>query len=147
MSISLCCKLASCHVILGQRKKDRFGGAMRSLILCLPLVLILGSTAWAQRAQSQLSARDLFYREKPDNDVLPTPPKKADKPSTGAAASNKQPSGSNGQRANVGRGSSAGAGGASRQNAGSVPAVPVVQHLGLRYNVLVVDGKGQLQRT
>ncbi len=79
----------------------------------LMALLALPGLCLCQDSSSSLNARELFYHEQQDNDKLP-PVRAAKSRSAPAPASQKAaPSG--------------------------VPIVPVVQHLGLRYNIVLTD--------
>lgn len=89
----------------------------------LPFAILLPALCWGQPA-SELSARALFYREQPDQDKLPAvskaQPAVARKSPAAAKTSNQR------KPANA---------------SGGVPIIPVVQHLGLRYNVMLVNSQ------
>src|SRR5262245_14333030 len=101
----------------------------RSLMLGA-IVLAFASTCWSQRQSDQLSARELSYREKPDQDkIVPASRKEKADP----------------KDKNKGTADQAG------KQTNSVPStpsvVPQVDHLGIRYNVLLVDSRGEGQAT
>lgn len=100
------------------------------LILIVPL-------CWGQEAPGQLSARELFYHEKPDNDKLPTPAQvHAAKPPAPSASNSKSAAPrEEASRPNPARRGDSG--GATITNVAY--AAPPVQNFGLRYNVLVVN--------
>jgi hypothetical protein len=96
----------------------------------LPLIVLTASLSWCQQP-GELSARALFYREQPDQDKLPpvaeAKPAPTAKPTAAARppkpAKTPQPVAQQKQR----------------EPRTSVPVIPVVQNLGLRYNVMLVD--------
>lgn len=89
-----------------------------------------------QQDAGQLSPRTLFYREQPDNDQLPAP-----KAAITAAKPAKRPESVPNRNSTAAGSSVPAADTASRPPVTKVstaePVIPVVQHLGLRYNVLV----------
>jgi len=90
-----------------------------------------------QQDSGQLSPRALYYREQPDNDQLPAP-----KAAVTAAKPAKPADSGPKNQSSAATGSSMPAAGASQRLpvtkvVATAPAVPVVQHLGLRYNVLL----------
>jgi hypothetical protein len=89
----------------------------------LLFAILLPALCWCQPA-SELSARALFYREQPDQDKLPAvskaKPAVSRKSQTVSKTSNQQKPGS---------------------ASSGVPIIPVVQHLGLRYNVMLVNSQ------
>jgi len=99
-------------------------------------VLLLSPLCWCQQPSSDLTARTLFYEEPQDNDHLPSIPaaksQQARKASVQKAAlAGKQSSGTNTEAAateNV-----------SAPSGQEGPSIPEVRHLGLRYNLLLVD--------
>lgn len=86
----------------------------------LSFAILLPSLCWCQPA-SELSARALFYREQPDQDKLP------------AVSKAKPPISRKKQVASK----TAKTGSAENR----VPIIPVVQNLGLRYNVMLVNSQ------
>ena len=113
---------------------------MQSVITVSILVLAAGVSCWSQQDSSQLSPRTLFYFEQPDADKLPVAPTvKSAKPVP--------------KQDNSGKGKDSKAGSGAPSTAAHVPApldptpppsvgapvIPLVEHLGLRYNVLLVN--------
>ena len=101
----------------------------------LSLVLLLSPLCWCQQPPSDLTARTLWLEEQPDKDQLPSiaaarahQVKRVSLTSGGVAA--KQSSETN---------TSVGA--PKNESAQSMPSIPVVKHLGLRYNLLLVDAQ------
>jgi hypothetical protein len=101
----------------------------------LSLVLLLSPLCWCQQAPTDLTARTLWLQEQPDKDQLPSiaaakahQVKKVSLTSGGAAA--KQSAEIDAQRGAPENGSTQ-----------SMPSIPVVKHLGLRYNLLLVDAQ------
>src|SRR5579863_7181414 len=99
-------------------------------------LLVLPAVCLSQDSSSSLNARALFYREQQDNDKLPPVPasrpaaKKTSAPAAGKSETpprttqaSVQPEGSHG-------------------GAAIVPVSMAVNHLGLRYNILLVDSQG-----
>jgi hypothetical protein len=118
------------------------------------LLVLLASACWGQQDTSQLSPRTLFYREQADTDRLPprTEAKQAvDRPAVkppdnkagGAGLAGSKPE----KRAKTGSVSgakpAAGVPSVGKLAIEGAPASPPVQHLGLRYNILVFDEKTQ----
>lgn len=111
-------------------------------------VLLLSPLCWCQQPPSHLTARTLFYRENPDNDQLPPAPttrlrkaKKVDTAKHPAVAGTATASGSNvaepkEANAPVANQESARAG---EPGTSGPSVVPVVEHLGLRYSLLLID--------
>jgi hypothetical protein len=121
---------------------------LRSTILFM-LIFTAAPACWCQQDNSDLSPRTLFYREQPDTDKLPSTregkqsPRKPDKPSAGkgaAEASTRAMPAKSGTSPSQDQAS-----GSTRPTSANVPsvaatsAIPVVEHLGLRYNLLLVN--------
>lgn len=104
----------------------------------LPFAILLPALCWCQPA-SELTARALYYREQPDQDKLPAVSKA--KP----AVSRKTQAVSKTSKSGAGSGGGATEPAAAKQKIESassgVPIIPVVQHLGLRYNVMLVNSQ------
>ncbi len=104
----------------------------------LPFAILLPALCWCQPA-SELSARALFYREQPDQDKLPAVSKA--KP----AVSRKNQVVSKTSRSGADAGGGVTEVATAKQKNGNanrrVPIIPVVQHLGLRYNVMLVNSQ------
>jgi len=82
-------------------------------------VFLLPATAWCQDDKSALSAKELYLQE---DDIQPAKtPKKPTPPKKSSTQPTNQP--------------------APNQNSAAATITPVVQHLGLRYNLVLVDGK------
>jgi hypothetical protein len=103
----------------------------------LVLSLAIATICSGQQDAGQLSARTLFYREQPDNDQLPAP--KAVKAVSTAAERSNTPAKPPVSAANTNGSAADTAKPPGPLNAAAAPVVPVVQHLGLRYNVLAVN--------
>ncbi len=100
-----------------------------SLVRNLPFVILLPALGWSQPA-SELSARALFYREQPDQDKLPavSKAKPAVARTTPAASKTSKPPAALAQQKPA-------------STPSGVPIIPAVQHLGLRYNVMLVNSQ------
>jgi hypothetical protein len=94
------------------------------------IALAFASTCWSQAQSDQLSARELFYREKPDQDKI-VPASRPEKPDPTKGRTK----------------ATADKGGKQTKPVASTSTVPPVEHLGIRYNVLVVDSVGEGQAT
>ena len=111
-------------------------------------VLLLSSVCWAQQPSSHLTARTLFYEEPQDNDHLPSIPaakspqtRKSSQTQSGTATNTSVHkalvAGNQSAATNSAAGAMKNEGGDSGQAAG----IPAVKHLGLRYNLLLVDSQ------
>jgi len=110
------------------------------------LVLLISPVCWCQQPPTDLKARTLFYSENPDNDQLPPPsttkphkPKKTDISKRVTATSAVSTSGGAANESPKANSATAKVEGAPRPESSGSSAVPVVQHLALRYNVLLVN--------
>jgi hypothetical protein len=118
------------------------------------IALLLPVACWCQGTSSDLSARTLYYREQPDDDKLPPVPQaKSARADKRAAAG--RPGEAKDPPEKLPRGKQGGAeGGANTAGSGvmvqpknSEPGtsmavvIPAVLHLGLRYNLMVVDSR------
>jgi hypothetical protein len=95
--------------------------------------LLITQLCWCQQAPPQLSARELFYHEKPDNDKLPSPAQAH--AATRPAAKTSKPAAPETSRTSPAR--VADSGGATISTVAY--SAPPVQNFGLRYNVLLVN--------
>lgn len=104
----------------------------------LAFSILIAQLCWCQEGPTQLSARELFYHEKPDNDKLPTPAQAhaSAKPAAQSASTSKPPTGRQEVSKTVPpRGSDSG--GATISTVAY--SAPPVQNFGLRYDVLLVN--------
>ena len=113
------------------------------------MVLLLPAVCWCQQPSSDLTARTLFYEEPRDNDQLPSisaaksaQARKATQTQSASAAN------ASGHELRVAGNPSPGTETAaptpknvSLQSGSAGPSTPVVKHLGLRYNLLLVDSQ------
>jgi hypothetical protein len=101
-------------------------------------LLVLPGICLCQDSSSSLTPRELFYREQQDNDKLPPvrTAKAASAKKTDAAASGKPGATPKPKEAPPAVPDS------QNESASIVPVVAAVHHLGVRYNILLVDSKG-----
>ena len=99
-------------------------------------LLVLSGIGLCQDTSSTLNARALFYREQQDSDKLPAVPGKSARTRKTATASSDKSAAVQRLQEPLPV--------ATRQDEPSrAPIVPAVQHLGLRYNILLVDAQGR----
>lgn len=106
---------------------------MSSKVACFLAALWLPALLWCYQNSSGISARTLYYQGQPDDD--PVPPKERAQPASGPKT---PPQTSPGVKPTHNRQIAT----AQPQPAPRVPNVnftPAVQHLGLRYNILLLD--------
>ena len=117
-------------------------------------LLLLSPMCWCQQAPTDLTARTLFYRERPDNDkLLPVAAAKSRQASKATVTQATGKTDTAAQERPVPEAKSPGSGTAvgsaktvSVQYREQGASLPAVQHLGLRYNLVLVDkdtGKGE----
>ena len=96
---------------------------------------------WCQQPSPQLSPRELYYREQaPDHDLrAPGAPSKKQAVDKATGMSQKKVDASAAARGSTEAGTSKAALAASVEKISTATARPEVSHLGLRYNVLLVD--------
>ena len=112
---------------------------MLTSVIRLLFSILIAQFCWGQQAPSQLSARELFYHEKPDNDKLPPPvrARAAARPAAQSASTPKQAS-PEPETARTSRPAGVATSGGATISAVAYSAPPV-QNFGLRYNVLLVN--------
>ncbi len=116
-------------------------------------ILLLSPMCWCQQTSTDLTARTLFYRERPDNDqLLSVAAAKSRQTSKATATQATKKTNAAAQERPVPEANSPGSGTAvgsaktvsvEYRDQGASP--PAAQHLGLRYNLVLVDkdtGKG-----
>jgi hypothetical protein len=98
---------------------------------------------WCQEAPSDLKARTLFYQEQKDNDQLPSvsavKPQRGDKTGVNRPVSTVAHNEGGAKNQTAANGAAAGAPKSTTTPIADHRSVPVVQHLGLRYNLMRVD--------
>ncbi len=118
------------------------------------LLLLLSPMCWCQQAPGDLTARTLFYRERPDDEhLVPVAAAKSRQASKVTATQATRKTNAAAQERQVPEANSPGSGTAvgsaktvSVQYRDQGAGLPAVQHLGLRYNLVLVDketGKGE----